>query len=161
MAVDKFYFRKPRSVSSVCISLKPGSGLMEFSSDAEYVNCIYKVVGYDNTKGENVSGESAAKASNPITNAIGAPGEWYLSDPACESKAQADNRAKGMARLAVQRAQKAVLKCIGLPEIIPGRFVKVERVDATVNKKYYVKQVVHHFEPDEGFTTEIITEGWE
>ena len=48
----------------------------------------------------------------------------------------------------------------GLPEIIPGRFLKIDRVDNLVNRKYYITRVTHRFDGS-GFLTEIETEGWE
>ena len=53
-----------------------------------------------------------------------------------------------------------LLGCIGLPEILPGRFVKIDRVDSLANKKYYVTRVTHTYDRS-GFTTRLEAEGWE
>ncbi len=158
-AVDKLYFRKPRSVSSPVISLRPGGGLMSLRTDAEYKNIRYEVLGFDPAARTPVSGKAEAK-SDRIADALGGPGEWYVSDPSCVSASQGETRAKSMARQSADKSRKAEISCIGLPELIPGRFLKIERVDSEVNKKYYIRKVTHTFD-EEGFRTTVETEGWE
>lgn len=50
--------------------------------------------------------------------------------------------------------------CIGLPEIIPGRYIKIENLDKTLlDKKYYIPEVTHSFSGS-GYTTSFeITSG--
>ena len=73
---------------------------------------------------------------------------------------QAAEWARIVARAAVWKSQKAEISCIGLPEIIPGRYLKIERVDSLMNRKYYITRVTHRFDRN-GFLTDIETEGWE
>ncbi len=160
VSVDKVYFRKPRSVTSPVITLKPGGGLISVSRDGEYINQTIEVLGFDPASGKAVSGKSTAKTKESMTDPVGSAGEWYISDPACGSATQASNWAKVMANAALSKCQKAEISCIGLPEIIPGRFIKIERVDSLVNKKYYITRVTHHCS-ESGFLTDIETEGWE
>ena len=160
IAVDKAYFRKPRSVSAPVITLKPGGGLISITRDAEYLNESVQVLGFDPAAGKAVSGKAAAKSTDELTDALGGAGEWFISDPSCVSASQASGWAGAVAATAVQKSQKAWINCIGLPEIIPGRYLKIERVDSLVNRKYYITRVTHRFDSS-GFLTEIETEGWE
>lgn len=159
-AVDKIYFRKPRSVSSPVMTLSPGGGLVSLSTDGEYTNSFYKVLGFNPAERQPVSGQAQAKSSGAFTDVLGSPGEWFVSDPACVNKSQTEMRAKNLADEALRRSQKAVIRTIGLPQMIPGRFVKIDRVDGLVNKKYYITRVTHTFDED-GFVTTLETEGWE
>ncbi len=160
VSVDKVYFRKPRSVSSPVITLKPGGGLISVVRDAEYINRTIEILGFDPASGKSVSGKSAAKTKENMSDPVGGAGEWYISDPACSSASQAGNWAKALADSALTKCQKAEISCVGLPEIIPGRFIKIERVDSLVNKKYYITRVTHRCS-EAGFFTDIETEGWE
>ena len=45
-----------------------------------------------------------------------------------------------------------LIKTIGLPEIIPGRFIKIEDLSKDINKKAYIVKVTHHID-DNGFKT--------
>ena len=159
-AVDKVYFRKPRSVSSPVLTLRPGGGLISLETDGEYLNTAWNVLGFDPAAGKPIQDRAAAKTDGTVTDALGGPGEYFVSDPACVNKTQTGRRAKSLADTALRGSQKAVIRTIGLPEMIPGRFVKIERVDSLVNKKYYITRVTHTFDED-GFHTVLETEGWE
>ena len=160
IAVDTAYFRKPRSVTPPVMTLKPGGGLISISRDAEYINEKVQVLGFDPASGKAVSGKAEAKSKDMITGAAGSAGEWYITDPSCVNASQAAEWARIVARAAVWKSQKAEISCIGLPEIIPGRYLKIERVDSLMNRKYYITRVTHRFDRN-GFLTDIETEGWE
>ncbi len=160
VAVDKIYFRKPQSVSSPVITLRPGGGLVSFAADTEYKNISYEVLGFDPATRKPVSGKAAAKTGGQISDALGGPGQWFVSDPSCSSASMGAARAKALARRSLAASQRARISCIGLPELIPGRFIAIDRVDSRVNKKYYISRVTHTFDED-GFRTVVDTEGWE
>ncbi len=160
-AVDKLYFRKPRSVTSPVLTLKPGSGLVSITRDAYYLDQNFTILGFDPKQDKGVSGKAAAKSTDQITAALGSPGDWFINDPACVSDKQARERATVLSKQALHKSQKAEISCIGLPQLIPGRFVKIDRVDSLVDRKYYITRVVHRFDEETGFTTSVETEGWE
>ncbi len=160
IAVDKAYFRKVKSVTTPVITLRPGRGLVSLERDAAYLNQTFEVIGFDPKSDKAVSGKTKAASKDQMTSAVQSAGEWFITDPACSSASMASNRTKVLARQALDGSQKAEIGCIGLPELIPGRFVGIDRVDSIVNKKYYITKVYHHFDYS-GFTTRVETEGWE
>ena len=160
VAVDKIYFRKPASVASPVITLRPGGGLVSLIADAEYRNTSFEVLGFDPATRKPVSGKADAKTQGQISDVLGGPGQWFVSDPSCTSASMGTAHAKALARRHLAGGQKAQIRCIGLPELIPGRFIAIERVDSNVNKKYYINRVTHTFDED-GFRTVLDTEGWE
>ena len=160
VAVDKIYFRKPASVVAPVITLRPGGGLVSLIADTEYKNTRFEVLGFDPVTRKPVSGKADAKTGGQISDALGGPGQWFVSDPSCTGAAMGAARAKALARRYLAESQKAQISCIGLPELIPGRFIAIDRVDSNVNKKYYITRVTHTFDED-GFRTVLDTEGWE
>ena len=160
IAVDKAYFRKVKSVSAPVIRLQPGRGLVSFLRDAAYVNHSYEVIGFDPVNDKAVSGKAKAASTDQMTGALQSPGEWIVTDPACVSGSIASQRAAVLVRHALDDSQKAEISTIGLPEMIPGRFVQIDRVDSIANKKYYITKVTHRFDYS-GFRTLLETEGWE
>ena len=38
---------------------------------------------------------------------------------------------------------------LGLPEIVPGRFIKVQDTDDLSNNSYYINEVTHHLSDSE------------
>ncbi len=158
-AVDTVYFRKPQSVTSPVIKLKPGGGLISLETDTEYKNVSYEVQGFDPAAHNPVSGKAEAKTAGEMADALGGAGKIYVTDPECTSATRATAVAQSLARQAMEKTQKASIRCIGLPELIPGRFIQIERVDSLVNKKYYITRVTHTFNR-EGFRTALEAEGW-
>ncbi len=160
IAVDKAYFRRIKSVKSPVITLRPGRGLISFERDAAYLNHTYEINGFDPKSDKAVSGKTKAASTDEMVSALSGPGEWFITDPACTSASAASGRTAVLARHALDGSQKAEIECIGLPELIPGRYISIDRVDSMVNKKYYIIRVTHKFD-NSGFTTQLETEGWE
>lgn len=160
IAVDKAYFRKVKSVTAPVISLQPGRGLVSLMRDAAYINHSYEVLGFDPVNDNPVSGNAKAASTDQMTGALQSPGEWFLTDPACVTASVASERAAVLKRHALDESQKAEISCIGLPELIPGRYIEIGRVDSMANKKYYITKVTHRFDYS-GFRTTLETEGWE
>lgn len=49
-------------------------------------------------------------------------------------------------------------ECIGLPEIIPGRYIEIEGLDDATNGKYFISKVKHRFDQS-GYTTSFEVKG--
>lgn len=160
VVADKAYFRKPRSVTSVLLTLSVGQGLIRFSRNAEYENQKIQVTGFDPAAGAAVEGTAMSRSLDKQVDVLGGAGERMVINPACQSSSQAANMAKALARLSLSRRQRAEAVCVGLPEIIPGRFIRLKRVDELMNQKYYITQVSHTYD-QEGFYTSFSMEGWE
>jgi len=45
--------------------------------------------------------------------------------------------------------------CVGIPELVPGRFVEVKGMGVPVDNKFYITTVNHDFTNDGGFKTRI------
>lgn len=160
VVADTAYFRKPKSVSAPVLTLGIGRGILRFARFAEYENQKIQVVGFDHAAGNAVTGQAQAKASDSMVDVLGAPGERIVTNAECASSAQAENQAKALAGRLLAKRQRAQASCIGLPEIIPGRFIQLERVDSLMNQKYYITKVTHTCD-SEGFRTDFWMEGWE
>lgn len=160
VVADKAYFRKPRSVKSPLMTLSVGQGLVRFARHAEYENQKIQVIGFDPASGAAVNGTAISKASDSLTDVLGGAGERIVMEPGCQSSSQAESMAKALAGQSLSRRQRADAVCVGLPEIIPGRFIKLKRVDSVMDQKYYITQVTHTYDQD-GFYTSFSMEGWE
>ena len=160
VVADKAYFRKPRSVGTPVVTLGLDQGILSFSRHAVYENQKIIVQGWDPAAGKAVEGTDTAKSADSITDALGAAGERLITDPSCQSSSEAKKRAASIAGGYLVKSQKAEAVCRGLPELVPGRFVRLARVDGNMNKKYYITRVVHRLDGD-GFRTELSMEGWE
>ncbi len=159
IVADKAYFRKPQSVKSPIISIGINSGLKSFNRRLDYINKVFEVHGYNSDNKEHIVGSSTAKGENNQVNVVSA-GVEVVTLPDCKTQTAVNNAAKNMAKKAENENKKASGTCIGMPEIIPGRFIKISDVDSLINKKYYITDVTHTINYN-GFLTNFITEGWD
>ena len=49
--------------------------------------------------------------------------------------------------------------CIGIPELIPGRYVKIEKAEERVNGSYFLTKVKHIYSVQDGYITEFEVKG--
>ncbi len=160
VVADKAYFRKPKSSSSPLITLGIGKGLKSFQRDAFYLNKKIQVIGYtEGNPPQRIIGEASAKSDEKQTDALGEAGITSVKAPDCHVESELKKRAETIAAGLKDQNMQASISCVGLPELVPGRFVKIDGVDEMVDKSYYVIEVSHHFSQD-GFQTTLRTEGW-
>lgn len=165
IVADQAYFRKPGANKTPMITLGIGSGLKSFERTAVYLNRTIEVQGYDPDK-QNGQGKD-----NPVLGtalAVSPDSQDKVIEAGVSVFAEADCRDAQTARaMAQKRAEdlrsencQAGGSCIGLPEIVPGRYLQIQGVDVLVNRKYYVTEVSHSINGG-GFSTSFSTEGWE
>lgn len=155
----KAYFRKKQKVTSVLMELSPGESILNASLSVSGQSLVKKIVvrSVDEDSGEQIQGEATiqgtfGKGSGPkklLGNSTQVFYEAGVRD-ANEAKARAKARIEAMA----DDFGEFQCECIGIPELAPGRFVKVSKLSSAANRKYYVRSVRHVLNMD-GFTTYI------
>ncbi len=159
IVADKAYFRKPKSISSPAVTIGINSGLKSFNRSLNYLNKTFEVHGYNPDTESKVIGTYTAEGGDGQANVIKA-GVTVIPMADCKTKTDADEAAKSMAAKEESENKKANGTCIGMPEIVPGRFLKISDVDSLINKKFYVTDVTHTINYN-GFLTSFAAEGWE
>lgn len=149
---DKAYFRKIDSNTTALMKMQYGRELMELKVDYEYLDAKIKVLGYDGLEETAVSYEKEVKGTLDQTSVIATP-EFTIADGDADNQAKAQNRAEFIAQHEIMRTCTGTGKTIGLPEIVPGRYLEIEKLDGLVNKKFYITEVKHTI-GGELFTTE-------
>lgn len=94
--------------------------------------------------------ESGAESSN----LIGEAAEKVVVDSAVQSEAEAKSRAEALLNETAMGFLTGEMEMAGLPPVIPGRMVTVEKVDKSFNRDYFITRVIHHMDA-EGFETTI------
>lgn len=151
----KAYFRKKQKVTSVLMELMPGESILEGSFSISGQSLAKKVVvcSIDENTGEQIKGEATisgdfGKASKKLLgNSTQVFYEAGVKD-ANEAKERATARVSAMA----EKFGELNCTCIGIPELAPGRFVKVSKLSSIANRKYYI-QSVRHVLDEEGYIT--------
>ena len=153
----KAYFREEPALSSPIVTLSPDNGLVRVQVSLQGAELVEKVTvkGIDPTKDAEVSG--SAKASGKFSSGSTAKKmisgtERVFFDSRVQSEAQANSRAKILMKGLTQRFAVLSAEVMGMPDLVPGRTVKLTGLSSVVDSSYYLTTVRHVYNSD-GFTT--------
>ena len=149
---DKAYFRTPQSVKVPMLTLQFGRELFGFKVDFSYLNLNVEVIGYDAKEQQAVKASAQAKGFLTQSMLQGKAPTLVSPDADADSSQKASLRARALARKSEEKSCVGNGSSIGLPELIPGRYLRIEGLDSMVNHKYYVTEVTHVLN-ENGFMT--------
>ena len=151
------YFREVPSSYSSIMTLGPGMGLLSLKQSLRGTSLYKKalVVGINPADNQTVSGEAALDGT--FGQGSGAPkmlgdSQKVIFDHAIESAEQAQQRAKVLMQGARGGFGRLECRCVGIPELVPGRSVIIEGVSVGADKEYYITSVRHTLD-ERGFFT--------
>lgn len=157
---DKAYFRKPQSEKSPIMTMEFGRELIALKTDEAYFDISVEVVGYDPVKQEALSGKASAKGSKAQTTLISETPQYFMPDPSMDSSAKAKSKATSIADMMKRKMQTGSGMTVGLPVLVPGRFVTVKNADKDLgDHKFYLKTVVHEI-TSKDYRTMFEISGW-
>lgn len=149
----KVYFRKPAySSTSPTVTLEFGSVLIAFEQEqnlAKYVSSVV-VKGYDDATHKVIT--STATSSTKVGSGSKKPESFastlssaksVLIDYEINTVDEAKDRAEAELNYRSMNFVVGSGKCIGLPEIVPGKYIEIKKLDPGVDNVYYVTKVIH------------------
>lgn len=149
----KVLFRKPTySDKTPVITFDWGAVLLSFEQSRSLSKYVSKVTvkGYDDNEHKVI--ESTASSSVTVGGGSKKP-DAFSSTLASSAMVVIDyeintvDEAKDRAEAELNsRSLNFIVgkgRCVGLPEIVPGKYIEVKNMDADVDQKYYVTSVVH------------------
>lgn len=153
----KAYFRSRPGASSPVMTLEPRQGISRASLSLQGAALVQKVtvVGVDPTSDEAVSGSAAASGTfgkGSGANRMLSGTERTYFDPRTASAKDAAARAKVLMGGIQEQFGLLSCRCIGLPELAPGRWIKIKGLMPEADTSFYITEVRHVYSPN-GFTT--------
>lgn len=145
------YFKEPEKKANPFLELEWGKNLMSFQNSTSYCNKQFRAYSTqeNNTKNE-VSAEVKAEDDTPSLRNSTQIEELELGVNI--SNTDLKNYVKQMVAEEKKKVRTAGGTLTGLPEIVPGRYIKISGVASSDTGDYYVTEVSHNFGSD-GFTT--------
>lgn len=140
---DKAYFRKPQKIVAPAMSVKYGRELQELKVDFSYLDLSVEAVGYYQAEQKAVKANASAKSAMSQTKLIGKTPVFTVTAPDADSSGKVKIRAEAIARMKKDQACSGSGCCLGLPEIVPGRYLKVDTLEKMVDRAYYLTEVTH------------------
>ena len=151
VAAGTAYFRKPDPKAAPLMKARFGRELRSFQVNFSYREATVKVVGVDE-KQKAVEAEAKVKGIQKQNSLLSPTPVHLFADSHIDSVEKAKTRAEAIARQQMRKSCYGQGVTIGLPEIVPGRYIEVENIDPTLDKIYYITEVKHVFTREE-FTT--------
>lgn len=153
----KAYFRQPPKSAAPVMTLEPKMGIRRATFALRGAPLVKKVTvtGVDPTSDKPVSGSAAASGSfgqgaGPSRMLSGTERTYF--DPRTVSAKDAAARAKVLMDGIQQQFGALNCQCEGLPEIVPGRWIKIAGLMSDADRNFYITDVRHVYS-ENGFST--------
>lgn len=148
------YFRSP-SVTEAVVSLSWGEGLMSFQERRSQCNQVIRVYGKAENKKDQLKAEVTVK-TDAASSSICVVKEYQNYSLVGQTAVQKyADRIAGKQKAAGEGGSGT---CIGIPELVPGSYIKLGNLDSGDGKEYYIKSVKHNIGSG-GYTTQFDVEG--
>ena len=154
------YFRKAKINAETVMAVSPSDGLKTF--DVEY-----DVTGLAETikaRGTDVGKAQLIEANEKFKNKISIgnkakklikKSERVYLDATITSKEEAQYRAKSLMEEMAYRFGTLECTCVGMPELMPGKFFELRTLGQPPDNKFYLVKVVHKMNDHSGFETKL------
>lgn len=156
---SKAYFRKPYGKAEAICSLEMGRELQELKVESVYTDLQVDVTGYNQQEQSVVTASATAKSADALSSVMTSTPVHNIVNPEMDTQDRASVCAQSYADRRLGLGQNGRGVCVGLPELVPGRYVEVVMLEEMANKKFYIQKVTHKIN-NEGFVTEFETGGW-
>jgi phage protein D len=152
------YFRKAKSNNEILMELGPATGLRDFDIEYDITGLVEEIEARSMDNGKAKVIQSKKKFNNKIS--IGNKAKQYIKksekvyiDPTIDSKEEADYRVQSLMEEMSYRFGTLECNCIGMPELLPGRFIKLDTIGSPAENKFYIVSVKHRLTQERGFET--------
>ncbi len=155
----KLYFRKVPTSASDIMTLELGQGLLEATATVSATKLVsqVQVAGINPTNDEAILGKhkatgkfslkSTAKQMTENTNIV-------FFDELVKTEKEATDKAKVISDDLHKDFMKIKARCVGIPEIVPGRTITIKGLETNIlDKRWYIYDVTHSIDT-RGFRTE-------
>ena len=154
------YFRPAKSNTEIVMAMGPAEGLRFFDIEYDITGLVETVKARSTDVGKAKLIEAQQKMNNKIS--IGNKAKKFVKksekvylDATITSKEEAENRVNSLVEEISYRFGTLECVCIGLPELLPGKFFELKSMGSPPENKFYLHRVVHRVNEDEGFTTKL------
>lgn len=157
---DEVIFRKARDGANLLIKVGPEFLITDFDVEYNMTGLVknIEIRGVNPDKGEVIIGKrkldykisNSGKADSLIKDA-----RYILHDATITSKEDAEARLDYLENEISNRFARISIEHIGLPEMVPGRFIKINKLTEKISDRFYITNVTHTFRVEQGFNTRI------
>lgn len=152
------YFKKLSEEIFKTVELEWARDLISFQRRASFQDTVVRVLGQNLDKKEEVQSEVKVKSDDSQKSLV--QSEMTEMNADIQDTADAKKIADYKAEQEKKKARQAGGTCIGIPEILPGGYVKIKNADPRLlDGTYCVTEARHSFSGG-GYTTTFEAGGW-
>lgn len=145
------YFKKRNDSENAFIELQWGNNLYSFQKGKTYCNKKMKVYSCQEDKTVNMlSSDVKTGKDTPALTSETLIEEWEIEKGIDKKTLQ--NWLDKKVEEKIEQSASITCSLVGLPEIVPGRYIKITGVDSADEGTYYIREVYHNFDSDEFIT---------
>jgi hypothetical protein len=157
----KVYFRKAKSNTMNLATLGIGQGIEKFDINYSLTGMVETVEARAMDPGSGKLITSKKKPGITMSTANKAKGlvsksQFVYIDPTITSQKDADARAAYLVENMSYRLANLDCDCVGIPELAPGRFLKISGMGKPVDNDFYLTTVIHSISSDSGYKTKLV-----
>ena len=154
------YFRKAKNNKEILMELGPGDGLRSFDVGYDLTGLVEKIEVRSIDVGKGKAITSSKKLQNKVSQGNKAKPllkqtEKVYIDPTVTSQVEAGYRAEYLMEDISYRLGTLEAEFIGLPELVPGRFMKLKGLGTGASNTFYLTTVRHIMDSDRGYITKV------
>ena len=152
------YFRKAKQNAETVMKMGPAEGMKTFDVEYDVTGLVetIKARGNDVSKARVIEAKQkfnqkismGNKAKKLIKNS-----EKVYLDATITSKEEADYRVESLMEEMAYRFGTIQCTCIGMPELLPGKFLELHSLGEPVDNQFYLTKVIHKIDSIRGYET--------
>ena len=153
---DEVYFRPIFSDTGKNImTISPDKGLLgaDVSCSMAEMTETVEVRGYGEDELKVISGIAQKTVPPKVTTNTAALGYKVIYDEKITAEAEAKQKAKALLEDNKWQNAEINVRTIGIPDIVPGRTIKIEGLSKNIDKDVYIQHVSHQVSTSDGYTT--------
>ena len=153
-------FRPAKADQTEQIDLQSDSRISRLSVEYDMTGLVEQIevrgldVGKAKMVSETIKNGNKFSIGNKAKSLIAGSKKVYI-DPTVSASDDAKNRARYLYEDMSFRYGSLDVEMVGIPDILPGRFITVNGIGDAVSNKFYVQTVKHNFSPDGRYSTTI------
>lgn len=151
---DVYYQEKNKNSKPIVTLTWMGGGIVSFSTSMSYQVKKFQVIGKEPNSKKEIYVSKTYQSEFVKKKALAFPPPTVYASPSIDSRQKAEEWIEDAIRKEKEKGIDANLTCIGLPELVPGRFVTCDRLGPPLNRNYYIQKVEHSIDTS-GFTTKL------
>ena len=154
------YFRKAKQNAETVMEMGPAEGMKNFDVEYDVTGLVETI----KARSTDVSKAKVIEASQKLKHKISMGNkakkliknsEKIYLDSTITSKEEAQYRVESLMEEISYRFGTLECDCIGMPELMPGKFLVLKSLGEPVDNKFYLEKVVHRMNDMRGFETTI------